>query len=473
MARMRHLLSICIVATIVLLSGTLKSQSLAFEDNDTLFIPPLTYEHIPDVDYETMEKRIKELDSRIPMNFNTRVKSFIDYFTLKDREYTKMVMRRSRMYFPLFERYLKKYDMPEELKYLAIVESGLTASARSRAAAVGLWQFMYYTGKMYGLNSDWFVDDRMDPEKSTDAACKYIKSLYNTFDDWELALAAYNCGPGNVRRAIRRSGYKKKFWDIYKYLPRETRGYVPQFVAVTYAFEYADEHNLVLEDEEYDYPIEYDTIMVKSAVKLSTIADLLNVCHDDMEIINTAIKNQTLPESKKYYTINIPSDKHEYFTQNRSFILDSAAKTGKKELKLLAKKTGSTYGRDKIVHRVRSGDVLGRIAQRYHVRVTDLKRWNNLRSNTIRVGQKLNVWTNNRAYASVAKSKSSTSTISSTPVVAKKSIVVNGTKYHIVQPGDTLWDIVKAYDNLTVEKLKTINNLKTNKIKPGQKLVVG
>jgi membrane-bound lytic murein transglycosylase D len=338
MARMRHLLSICIVATIVLLSGTLRSQSLAFEDNDTLFIPPLTYEHIPDVDYETVEKRLKELDSRIPMNFNTRVKSFIDYFTLKDREYTKMVMRRSRMYFPVFERYLKKYDMPEELKYLAIVESGLTASARSRAAAVGLWQFMYYTGKMYGLNSDWFVDDRMDPEKSTDAACKYIKSLYNTFDDWELALAAYNCGPGNVRRAIRRSGYKKKFWDIYKYLPRETRGYVPQFVAVTYAFEYADEHNLVLEDEEYDYPIEYDTIMVKSAVKLSTIADLLNVCHDDMEIINTAIKNQTLPESKKYYTINIPSDKHEYFTQNRSFILDSAAKTGKKELKLLAKK---------------------------------------------------------------------------------------------------------------------------------------
>ncbi len=473
MAKMRHFLSICIVATIVLLSGTLKSQSLAFEDNDTLFIPPLTYEHIPDVDYETMEKRLKDLDSRIPMNFNMRVKSFIDYFTLKDREYTKMVMRRSRMYFPVFEQYLKKYDMPEELKYLAIVESGLTATARSRAAAVGLWQFIYYTGKMYDLNSDWFVDDRMDPEKSTDAACRYIKSLYDTFDDWELALAAYNCGPGNVRRAIRRSGYKKKFWDIYQYLPRETRGYVPQFVAVTYAFEYADEHNLVLEDEEYDYPIEYDTIMVKSAVKLSTIADLLNVCHDDMEIINTAIKNQTLPESKKYYTINIPSDTYEYFTQNRSFILDSAAKTGKKELELLAKKTGSTYGRDKIVHRVRSGDVLGRIAQRYHVRVTDIKRWNNLHSNTIRVGQKLNIWTNHGAYASVAKSNNTTSTLSVTPAVAKKSIVVNGTKYHIVQPGDTLWDIVKAYDNLTVEKIKTINNLKTNKIKPGQKLVVG
>ena len=220
------------------------------QDTDSLFIPPLTYEYIPDATYDQIEERLKKINSEIPLNFNTRVKSFVDYFTVRDREYTKMVLGRSTYYFPIFEEILAKYNLPDELKYLAIVESGLKSTARSRAAAVGLWQFIYFTGRSYGLHSDWYVDERMDPVKSTEAAARYIKSLYNMFGDWELALAAYNCGPGNVRKAIRRSGYKKKFWDIYRYLPRETRGYLPQFVAITYAFNYQEEHNFILDDSE-------------------------------------------------------------------------------------------------------------------------------------------------------------------------------------------------------------------------------
>ena len=435
------------------------------QDTDSLFIPPLTYEYIPDATYDQIEERLKKINSEIPLNFNTRVKSFVDYFTVRNREYTKMVLGRSTYYFPIFEEILAKYNLPDELKYLAIVESGLKSTARSRAAAVGLWQFIYFTGRSYGLHSDWYVDERMDPVKSTEAAARYIKSLYNMFGDWELALAAYNCGPGNVRKAIRRSGYKKKFWDIYRYLPRETRGYLPQFVAITYAFNYQEEHNFILDDSEYIYPMATDTIMVRDFLNLTTLGEMLNVCEEDMEFLNPSIKRKAVPQSSKYFSVRIPYDKMELFNEYRSIILDSASKTGKKELEYLARNsTGSTYGRDKVIHRVRSGDVLGRIAQRYHVRVSDIKKWNSLHSNTIRVGQRLNIWLTPNSYTASVVEKKST---------VKQNMVVNGTKYHVVQPGDTLWDISKAYSDMSIEKLKKLNNLKSNSIKPGQKLVVG
>jgi len=434
-------------------------------EQDSLYTASYDYEYIPDVTYDQISARLKTLNTQIPLSFNTRVKSFIDYFTVRDRQYTKMVLSRSTYYFPIFEDILAKYEMPDELKYLAIVESGLNARAQSWAAAVGLWQFIYFTGRTYGLHVDWYVDERMDPVKSTEAAAKYIKSLYNMFGDWELALAAYNCGPGNVRKAIRRSGYKKKFWDIYRYLPRETRGYVPQFVAITYAFNFAEEHNLILDESEYLYSMQSDTIMVKNFTNVHTIAQMLNVCEADMEMLNPAIKRNAVPESGKYFAVRIPADQMEYFNLNRSVILDSAMRTGKEKLEYLARNTvGSTYGRDKIVHRVRSGDVLGKIARQYRVRVSDIKQWNNLRSNTIRIGQRLNIWLLPGAYtAKVNKQKS--------PV--KQDLVIDGTKYHIVQPGDTLWEISKLYANVSIEQIKKLNNLKNNNIKPGQKLVIG
>ena len=447
------------------------AQSVAIDNDvpilgpDSLFSPAYDFEYIPDASYDLVEARMSSLQTAIPVTFNERVKAFIDYFTVKDRDYTRMVVGRSTYYFPIFEHYLTKYEMPDELKYLAIVESGLSATARSRASAIGLWQFMYSTGRIYGLHADWFIDERMDPHKSTQAACLFLKSLYDMFGDWELALAAYNCGPGNVRKAIRRSGYKKNFWEIYPYLPRETRGYVPQFMAFIYVFNYLEEHNFYFDDGDYLQAIEYDTIMVKDFLDLQTLGDQLNVCLEDLELLNPSLKQKVLPELKLAYALNIPADVYEVLLANRKSILDSAAVTGKKQVEFLARNSaGSTYGRDKIVHRVRSGEVLGKIAQQYRVRVSDIQRWNNLHGNLIRVGQRLDIWLQPNLMASSSKEP-----VKKVPL----STTIDGKRYHIVQPGDTLWDISKIYEGVSIEKIKKMNNLSNNKIKPGQKLVIG
>lgn len=461
----RGVVPLFLLLFLFLLSGKVNANQ---SNSDSLFVPAYSYEYIPDVTYDTLEKRIARIESRIPLHFNTKVKAFIDYFTVRDREYTRKVVGRSNYYFPIFEKIIQEHNLPDELKYLAIVESGLAANARSRAAAVGLWQFIYTTGRIYNLHADWYIDERMDPYKSTEAACRLLSSLYNQFGDWELALAAYNCGPGNVRKAIRRSGYKHSFWEIYRYLPRETRSYVPQFVSIIYVFKHLKEHNFYLEPEEKLYPLPFDTVQVKHFLNLQSLAKQLNVCDEELQLLNPSIKQGALPDLKKYYTVRIPSYQFEYFTENRSTIMDSAAKEGKKQIEYLARNSaGSTYGREKITYRVRSGDVLGKIAGKYHVRVSDLRRWNNLHGNMIRVGQRLNIWLKPH-FASNYKS----SPKNNTPARPKTS-VVNGKKYHIVQEGESLWSIARIYENLTIDKLKRMNQLTSNKIKPGQKLLVG
>ncbi|HBH25631.1 MAG TPA: lytic transglycosylase [Cytophagales bacterium] len=434
--------------------------------DDGLIYPVYEDEYIPDVTYDTIEARLKRIENVIPLNLNDRVKAFIDYFTIKDREYTQKVMRRRDLYFPIFEEILAKHNLPDELKYLSIVESGLVAQARSRAAAVGLWQFIYTTGKYFDLEQGWYIDERMDPYASTEAACKFLKSLHNQFGEWELALAAYNCGPGNVRRAIRRSGYKKSFWEIYRYLPRETRSYVPQFVAITYTFNYAEDHLLQLDPWEYDRMMETDTVMLKGFAHLESIGEYLDICIEDLEKINTGIKNRAIPENNRTYILRLPSDKKPAFNLHRDSILLAASIHDKDQLEKLARNaSGSVYGRERVVHRVRSGEVLGTIAQKYRVRVRDLRAWNNLHGNLIRVGQRLNVYVRPDDL-SATRSSNSYST-------KANAIDYNGKKVHVVRQGDTLWSISRAYNDLTIEKIKKLNNLESNKIKPGQKLVIG
>ncbi len=420
-----------------------------------------TYEYIPaELDYDLVADRLSCIQGEIPLNFNTRVYAFINYFAVKDRAYTKMMLTRKSIYFPLFEKYLKKYGLPDELKYLSIIESGLNPTAISRARAVGLWQFMSFTGRQYGLHQDWYLDERMDPEKSTEAACKFLKQLYGMFGDWELAIAAYNTGPGNVRKAIRRSGYKRKFWEIYPHLYRETRSYLPQFVAIIYVLKYAEEHNLY--NEELQYAIASDTLQLNSYVHFETLANQLAICKDDITSLNPALKKGVLPDSKKKQTLRIPLEAMEILKTNRVAILDSAGKVGKKQLDYLARNSiGSTYGRDKVVHKVRRGDVLGKIARRYGVRVSDLKKWNNLRGNTIRIGQRLSVW-KRQGYTPVAPVKKN-----------EHPIVLTGKQTYTVQPGDTLWDISRKFEGVSIKKIKLLNKLENNKIKPGQKLIVG
>jgi len=420
---------------------------------------PYDLEYVPaDETPEVLTERLNALQKDIPLTYNEKVHAFINYFLIRDREHTRNVLRKKDVYFPLFEKHLKENNMPEELKYLSVIESALLPQAVSRARAVGLWQFMSYTGRHVGLKIDWYVDERMDPEKSTIAACKYLSQLHTIFNDWELALAAYNTGPGNVRRAIKKSGGKRTFWEIYPYLPRETRAYLPQYVAMVYALNHAPEHNLFADGIEQ--PLSNDTLKVDGYLHLETFAKLTGSCLDDYRKLNPSVLHDVLPDGREH-VIRIPLAAKEELNKNRVAILDSAMKANKLEIEALARNAaGTTLGREMMVYRVKNGDVLGVIARRHGVRVEDMKKWNNLSSNMIRTGQQLKIW--------LKPGQQERLPIASTSPVTNPT---TGSKTYTVQPGDTLWDISKK-QGLSVEKIKSLNNLKSNELKPGQKLII-
>ncbi|MBL7850250.1 MAG: transglycosylase SLT domain-containing protein [Cyclobacteriaceae bacterium] len=441
------------------LAEQVESEILAGDSlsDPLLFAFPQQYEYIPAEETpELVADRLSCIQQTIPLTYNSNVHGFINFFTIRNRDYTRLMLRRKDLYFPLFEKHLAQHNLPEELKYLSIIESGLNPRAISRASAVGLWQFMSFTGRYFGLHNDGYIDDRMDPEKSTEAACRYMKQLYSIFGNWELALAAYNSGPGTVKRAIRRSGYKKTFWEIYRYLPRETRSYVPQYVAIIYAMNYAEEHNLAdLAPEEV---MPHDTVMLHHYVHLETFAQLTGTCLDDLHTLNPSLRRNAVPEREKPFVLKVPVAAKLSLLDNRVAILDSSSRVGKKEIEALVRNTpGNTTGREPVVYKVRYGDALGLIAQRYKVRIDDLRKWNNLRGNMIRTGQKLTIWVvpSQRTQASIAP------------------VEMPSDKTYVVQEGDTLWDISRKFKGLTVEKLKALNNLKDNQLSPGMKLILG
>jgi membrane-bound lytic murein transglycosylase D len=427
-----------------------------------LFALPKDYEYIPAEETpELVADRLSCLQKTIPLAYNHNIHGFINFFTIRNREYTRLMLRRKDLYFPLFEKYLAQYNLPEELKYLSIIESGLNPRAVSRASAVGLWQFMSFTGRYFDLHNDWYFDDRMDPEKSTEAACRYLSQLYSIFHDWELALAAYNSGPGTVKRAIRRSGRKKTFWEIYNYLPRETRSYVPQYVAIIYAMNYAEEHNMIETAPERIIP--HDTLVVRNFLHFETFSKLTGTCTEELLQLNPSVRHNAIPENGRTYILKVPVAAKLELEKNRATILDSASKTGRKEVELLAKRLDTnTYGRELIVYRVKYGDALGLIAQRHRVKVDDLRKWNNMRGNMIRTGQRLNIWVIPSQKVGKATPKSPAMPVSPP----------DGNTY-VVQPGDTLWDISKKFQGITIEKIKSLNNLKSNRLEPGMKLIIG
>lgn len=424
--------------------------------------PNYHYEYIPDFTYDQIDKRIKAMKTDMPFELNDRIFSFIQYFTVRNRDYTKMVLARKDLFFPLFDATMRKHDMPEEIKYLSIIESGLDPQIRSRVGAMGLWQFMPATGRMYGMDVNPYVDDRMDPEMSTDAAAKYLKSLYRMFGDWEVAMAAYNCGPGNVRKAIRRSGGKKTFWEIYNYLPRETRGYVPQFQAMLYILNHLEEHNFHLEEPTYSPA--YEKIRFDRVMTLDKLAELTNLCIPDLEKLNPSIKTRQIPEANRSMAIRIPKSKALYVKENLAWISDSLGNApldlaaGDKLIVQSVESIAEEIQRNGITYRVRSGDVLGTIASRHGVTVSQIRAWNGISGNLIRVGQTLTLYTTSGSNSSG---------------IAQASTNSNGQRTYTVQPGDSLWIISKRHANLTVEQLKRLNNLNSNNIKPGQKLIIG
>lgn len=414
-----------------------------------------------DLDEALLIDRLSCIENEIPLPYNQRVSGFIDYFMVRDRTYTQKVLNLKDLYFPIFEEALKRHNMPDEIKYLAIVESGLNPKAVSPAYAVGLWQFMNGTGRMYGLNADILIDDRMDPYLATEAACKYLKSLYGMFNDWPLALAAYNCGPGNVRKAIRRSGYKKDFWEVYRYLPRETRSYVPQFIAISYVMNYAEDHMLFAETS--DALPEFETIEVSQNLSMKSFAANIGVSLEELQLLNPQIKRDLVPMHRKNYKLRIPKYAHEYYKQHRSQILAASEQLDANEIYWVAKVDElSPFGKEKHIHPVQSGDVLGTIAERYKVRVSHIRRWNNLHSNTIRIGQRLVIW-----------KEPGFSPEATQYVQIAKAQPIPSAKVYQVKYGDTLWDISRKFEGLSIEKIKKLNNLQNNTIKPGMVLRIG
>ena len=362
---------------------------------DTIYksVSELTYEPVdyPELSTDTLKARLSRLNARTPFNieYNPSLENVIKSYLKNRRKSMAKLMALSDYYFPLFEESLDNYNIPLEVKYLAIVESALKPRARSRVGATGLWQFMFGTGKEYGLNVSSYVDERSDPVKSTEAASKYLAKLYEIFGDWDLALAAYNSGPGNVTKAIRRSGGYENYWNIRPHLPRETAGYLPAFLATMYIFEFAEEHGFQKERPQYHY-VETDTIRVKQMITLDQVSELVGVPIEELQFLNPSYKLDIIPFIKdENYTLRLPREAVGKFVSNEEAIYAFVEEEFKKREKPLPQFFEADT---KIRYRVRSGDYLGKIARRYGVRVSQIKRWNGLRSNNIRVGQRLTIF---------------------------------------------------------------------------------
>ena len=358
------------------------------DDSSILNVHNFPPDSIPVYNDSVLIERIESLNQQsiFELVFNKQVRTYINVYSVKRRELASKALGLSEVYFPLFEEYLDKYNMPLELKYLAVVESALNPTANSRAGAKGLWQFMYRTGRVYGLKSNSLVDDRFDPYKATDAACRHLQDLYDIYGNWSLALAAYNSGAGNVNKAIRRAGGVKSYWAVWPYLPRETRGYVPAFIAVMYIMNYAAEHNIYPIQPEIFYA-EIDTVIVNDVLSFDQISEMLNVPMDELKFLNPAYKTGIIPTTAdNKYILRL---QHQYiasFIDNEKALYAYKTEKGIEKEKLLAE---IKKAKERNIHIVRYGESLGLIAQKYRCSVRNLKSWNNLRGNTIDPAQKL------------------------------------------------------------------------------------
>ena len=429
---------------------------------DTIYksVTELTYEPVdyPELSTDTLKARLARLNAKTPFNieYNPSLESVIKRYLKHRRTSLERLMGLSHFYFPMFEAEFDNYNIPLEMKYLSIVESALKPKARSRVGATGLWQFMFTTGKEYNLDVSSYVDERSDPISSTSAAAKYLSRLYKIFGDWDLALAAYNSGPGNVNKAIRRSGGYKNYWNIRPNLPRETAGYVPAFLATMYIFEYAEEHGFKPERPPFQL-IQTDTVHVKQMITLDQVAETTGVNIEELQFLNPSYKLDIIPKIEgKTYALRLPREAIGIFTSNEDKIYAFAkAEFDKREKPLPELVKVDT----KIRYKVRSGDYLGKIARRYGVRVSQIKRWNGLRSNNLKIGQRLTIY----PRKPVTNSKPST---------PKTTVSSSGRKTYKVKSGDSLWSIAQKFSGVSVQNLKDWNDISGSKLKIGMTLVV-
>lgn len=336
--------------------------------------------------------------SRIPvimeMPYNDIVRKFIDTYTIRLRNQVSFMLSACNFYMPIFEEALDAYNLPLELKYLPIIESALNPSAVSRAGATGLWQFMLTTGKLYGLESNSLVDERRDPIKATWAAARYLKDMYNIYKDWNLVIAAYNCGPGNVNKAIRRAGGKTDYWAIYNYLPRETRGYVPAFIAANYVMTYYCKHNIC--PMETNIPQATDTVQVSRNLHFEQIADICHIPLEEIKSLNPQYKRNIVPGNSKPYTLRLPTEAISSFIDNQDTIYNHRSTELFKNRRTVASvgtRSKATAGDGELTYyKIKQGDTLGTIARKFGVSVRQLRSWNGLRNNNIRAGRRLKIY---------------------------------------------------------------------------------
>jgi len=459
---------------------------------------------------ELLKKRLKEMDAKSPFNieYNQGLENIIKSFLKNRKKAYERLMAISEYYFPLFEEAFAKQNVPLEIKYLAVVESALNPKAVSRVGATGLWQFMYQTGKQYNLDIDSYVDDRSDPLKASEAAAQYMTNMYKIFGDWDLVLASYNSGPGNVAKAIRRSGGQQNYWNIRKYLPQETQGYVPAFLATMYIYEYHKEHG-IRPDRAIVKHFATDTVMVKKQMTFKQIADLLDMPVSQLQVLNPQFKLNVIPAyvDKKHY-LRLPSDKIAVFTSNEDKIYAYAQHEMDQREKPFSRyqlwSKDSSRGETIVVartkfHKVRRGDNLSEIADRYNVTMSEIKKWNKLKGNKAPLGKNLKIITSERVAVKAKKIKSDSTAVAvnskkddavtattstlvaqvqpkeiKEPKVYKEEKVVafkDVTKFHKVKKGDNLSEISDKY-GVTMAEIKKWNKLKSNNVPLGKNLKI-
>ncbi len=420
-----------------------------------------------------IEKRLTDMNSFITLPFNDNVKNYIILYSEKRPEQMKRVLGLSEYYFPIFEEVFCRYGLPLELKYMAIIESMLNPVARSKAGAMGIWQFIYPTARMYNLEINSYVDERLDVEKAVDAAARYLKDAYQVYGDWALAISSYNCGAGNVSKAIRRAGGSRDFWSIYPYLPRETRGYVPAFVGAMYAMHYAPEYGL--KASEVGMPAQTDTFHIHQNLHFKQISEVLGIPEKDLSNLNPQYLHNIIPGKSRPSVLKLPYNYTNAFLEigvDSLYNYKRDTLLSEKVLKDVDARAGKSE--DRIAYKVKSGDYLGKIASRYRVTVKQIQRWNNMKNTKLRVGQTLYIYRNGGPVASSAGSSSSSKASTSGNSSASKAGTASngGSKTYTVKSGDSLYTIAKLYPGVSAENIKEANNLKSNNIRPGQKLVI-
>ena len=437
------------------------AHRMASDDTEEFDMDSVRFEsNVPD---EVYIERLKKMNSFISLPYNDIVKNYIILYSEKMPTKMAHMLGLCQYYMPIFDETFNKHDLPEELKAMAIIESAMNPLAVSRAGAKGMWQFMYATAKMYGLHIDSFVDERMDPFKAADAAARYLQDAYEIFGDWNLAIASYNCGAGNVNKAIRRSGGKRAFWDIWPYLPRETRGYVPAFVGALYAMTYYKEHGI--KPEAIEMPIHVDTFKINKQLHLKQVAELTGAPLEELKSLNPQYRHDIIPGNSKEYILRLP------YTYTNAFIEhEDSVYTHKYDEffnPTTIKKIQDGADGERIVYVVKNGDYLGRIASRNRCTVAQIKRWNGLKSNNIRVGQRLVIYRGGGGPSTSSSSSSKTAATPSSSSSSTQSSTPTGT--YTVKSGDTLSGIATRH-GVTVNQLKQWNGLTSNNIRVGQKL---